>query len=186
MGATTTYGWETPDLVDPANAPAAFLTALQDVEDTVKDTTILTYTPSWTSSGGPPSSPASLTGWYRVDHGLCYVLIALYAGPSTSGGYGDLVLTLPLPPRAGISAQVLDAKLYSAAPGGGVYRGHCDIFPGATSFAPLFPASSSDVRMSNWRNADGTVAPGTGIPMVPGQYALTNGSNVFIKGHYFV
>ena len=188
MGVTTTYGWRAPNLADSANGPANILTAIQDVENTVKDKTVLTYTPSWTAEGDvQPAAATQLIGYYRVDHGICHLLVRLMAGPPPTARPGFPPLTLLLAPAPPVSGQMIEAKIWCPAGSGGLYRGHAEFGAGTgTTMFIYFPASASDTRLSQWRNTDATHAAGTGVPLVPGDYPIRDGSNVFIHGSYFV
>lgn len=187
MGATAINGWEWPEFADPANGPGGFQSVLQDVEATVSDAALQTYIPEWTSTGSiQPGSPTKLEGKYRVDHGICHLNIWLAFGASSGGGSGSLYLTLPFPTNAAQPEQIMSAKLYVAAGGGGIYRGHVEVPPGVLQMPIYFPISANDCRMSQWRNVDATLAYGTSVPLVPGGHALSPNSNLTIQGSYFV
>jgi hypothetical protein len=186
MGATTTYGWETPDLGDPANAPADFLTALQDVEDTVKDATILSYTPTWASGGSvQPSGATTNIGQYRVDNGVCHLQLNLVCGGSVSGGMGYLSLTAPLPASTAIRRQFMPC--YIAGTGNGIYQGFAQVTSDSGTLIWIyFPASASDSRMDRWKNANEGGAVGNSVPLVPGGYLVIPGTELVISGSYYL
>lgn len=187
MGATTTYGWPLPELIDPANGPAGFQGLGQAVEDTVKDTALTTYVPAWTSGGAAqPGGTVTKAGHYRLDHGRCLIRISLLGGASPSGGTGPLYLSLPIAPRADMTFQVLPCWFYSPASGGGIYHGVGRPLAGQTAMPIYLPASATDTRLSQWRNAADGNASGTGIPLVAGTWSMTNGTEVVVQGSYFV
>lgn len=186
MGTTSTFGWRFPNLADPANASANFSTALGDVENTVKDTTIQTYTPAWTSDGDTQPSGGTRTGWYRVDNGICHFAIRL-TGDGSNGGTGGLTLSVPLTPNASIPRQIMPAEIYVPYAGAGQYLGHAMVTNvNGTQLLVYFPASSSDTRLSNWRNATNGNGAGTGIPLIPSWYGMIAGAEVVISGSYFL
>lgn len=188
MGATTTFGWPFPNLSDPANGPAAYQALGQAAENTVKDSTILTYTPSWTSEGSvQPSGPASNIGYYRVDNGICRVAIRLTGGPGTSGGTGNLSLSVPLPPNTTIARQFLPLYYVIGGAGGGIYMGFGSLanYLGTTMLVYL-PATAADVRLGRWCNATEGNGTGTGIPVVPGWYGMVDGSEMVVQGFYYL
>ena len=187
MGATTTYGWRTPDLVDPANAPLAFQTALQDAENTVKDTTVLTYTPSWTSEGAVQPSGALRTGYYRAANGICHIAVAILGQAGVSGGTGTLTVSAPLPASTTIRRQLIPAYFVAVTAGGGVFSGFANLTnTDGTKMRIYLPGSSSDTRLAEWRNATDGNSPGTGIPLIPSGWGMYENSELVIRGSYFL
>lgn len=188
MGATTDLAIPFPNLADAANGPAAFQASLQAVDDYLTDDTIYTYTSLWTSSGGAqPTLPASLAGYYRVDHGVCTFQVKLACGASTTGGTGNLVLTAPLPASTTFNDQNVLAELTSTVAGGGVYQGVAKLnAANGAAMQIFFPASSADCRLQRWRNAAIGNAAGSGFPAVSGGYAIADGTKVVISGSYFL
>lgn len=188
MGATTTFGWPFPNLSDPANGPAAFQALGQAAENTVKDGTILTYTPNWTSEGSvQPSGPSSNLGYYRVDNGICRMAFRLTGGPTVSGGTGNLSMSVPLPPSTTIARQFIPLYYAIVGAGGGVYMGFGQLTNTfGTTLLVYLPASAADVRMSRWRNATEGNGAGTGVPVVPSWYGMVDGSELVAEGFYYL
>lgn len=187
MGATTTYGWRIPDLADPANAPAAFQAALQDAEDTVKDSTVLTYTPAWTSVGATQPSGATRQGWYRSRNGICQLVVSILGVAGVVGGTGSLRVAAPLPASTSIRRQIMPAYFVAVTAGGGVYSGFAQLTStDGTAMRIYLPGSSSDTRMAEWRNATDGNAAGTGIPVVAGGYGMWPDSELVICGSYYL
>lgn len=188
MGATTTYGWRLPDLVDPANAPLAFQTALQDAENTVKDTTLNTYVPAWTSEGAvQPSGASTRMGYYRLDNGICHLVVSLVGGAGVSGGTGNLLLAAPFPASTSIRRQILPAYYVANISGGGVYMGFALMSnTDGTVMKVYMPASSAETRLAQWRNAADGNAAGTGVPLISGGYGMWSGSELVISGSYYL
>lgn len=187
MGATTTYGWPFPSLADAANGPAAFQAGLQGVEDTVKDTTLTTYVPAWTSNGATqPGGTVTKNARYRVDNGRCVIWISFLGGATPNGGTGGLFIGLPIAPRADMAFQILPAWFYCPYAGGGVYAGQGRLIGGQTAMPVYFPASSTDTRLSQWRNATDGNGAGTGIPLIPSWYGMITSSEVVVQGSYYV
>lgn len=179
------YGWRLPTLADVADGPAAFLNMATDIEGTINDKALLTYTPSWNSSGAiQPSNPASREGKYSVRNGWCDVSIKLTFGGSTSGGSGNLDLGLPLIPSTAIAEALFHAKLYT--PGVGWWNGYAFANSGSTKVYPFFPQSLNTPLCNPWRSSDASGAIGTGIPTLGGQYGIASGGDIVVYGRYYV
>ena len=187
MGATTTYGWPTPNLTDPANGPQNIYDAATAIENTVKDTTLTDYTPAWTSAGSvQPGGTITKLGKYRVDHGKCSIWISFLGGAAPSGGTGALYIGLPLAPRAGLTFQIMDAWFWCPYAGGGVYKGTAKAFAGSTTMEIWYPISSSDTRLNRWMNAPEGNPAGAGVPLIPSWFGMVQNSEVVVQGSYFV
>lgn len=187
MGATTTFGWPYPDLSSAANGPAAFAAAMQAAEDTVKSTALTTYTPAWSSSGTvQPGGTVTKTGRYRVDNGRCQIWISFLGGATPSGGTGNLSIGLPVAPRSDMAYQYMPAWFFCPYAGGGIYAGLARPVASSLTMPVYFPASSSDTRLSQWRNATEGNGAGTGIPVIPSWYGFIQNSEVVVAGSYFV
>lgn len=187
MAVTPTYSWPAPNLSDAANGPQNILDAITAIENTTKDTTLTTYTPVWSSDGTvQPSTNGTKQGVYRVDHGRCSVVVTLTGGSSVAGGTGNLYLTLPIAPKASIQWQYMPAWFWCPAAGSGIFQGLGRAYGGNTTMSIYLPASSSDTRLSQWRNATEGNGAGTGIPLVPSWYGMVTGSELVVSGSYFV
>jgi len=187
MGATTTYGWPTPNLTDPANGPQNIYDAATAIENTVKDTTLTDYTPAWTSNGSvQPGGTITKLGKYRLDHGKCSIWISFLAGAAVSGGTGNLYIGLPVAPRAGLTFQIMDAWFWCPYAGGGVYKGFGRPFAGNLTMSLYFPTSASDTRLNQWINATEGNGAGTGVPLIPSWFGMVQNSEVVVQGSYFV
>jgi hypothetical protein len=188
MAVTPVYGWPIPDLGNVADGPDGFAKMANSIEATVSSKGFLSYTPAWTSGGSlQPSNPISRLGRYRVLNGWCDVIIQIGFGPSTSGGKGQLRLSLPVPAVADLTEQLLFAALW--CPGAGLkFLGVGQILtPSFTFVTPLLPIDTTHNNVTPWMSAqDGTGVPGTGFPEIPGSASVQSSGNIYVQGRYLI
>lgn len=188
---TPGYSWPIPSLADIADGPDAFSDALLAIEATYQADKVLSYTPLWASLGaGQPAAPSAIAGRYMPLNGVCDVWIGMTFGASTSGGTGQLTLSVPLPGRTGLTEQWLDAKLFIPGGGGaGNYLGGCIVGSGLTVLSVWFPTSATDIRVQGWAGEAGGgsgTGVGTGIPRTSGAFTVANGGNLYVNGRYLI
>lgn len=188
MATQADFGWELPDMSDIADGPDAFLQFADDIAGTLKDRTLTTYTPSWTSAGAQQPAGTSLRqGHYRVDNGICTFAAHLYFGPGTIGGSGKLSIGIPVPAASVIATQQLNCHLWTPN-ASAVWHGvaFIDSQSGWTSARPYFPVNNARSDMLQWAHTAGDF--GLSVPTVgsaPG-YNVMNGGDVTLNGSYFV
>jgi hypothetical protein len=188
MATEARYGWELPDLADVADGPDAFLQFANDVSDTISNTTVQTYTPSWTSltSGGNPFGVATRSGHYRMLNKVVDFVARLTFGSGTSGGLGELMVGLPVPANSS-TQYVVNCILWTPSSGGTwLGYGAIDQQSGFTNMRPQFPINNARSDMSGWASTGGIL--GLSIPTVPsnpGGYSVMNGGYFTAHGRYF-
>lgn len=189
METTPIYGWRTPSVNETADGPLAFATLAGDIEQTVASTATSTYTPNWTADIANPANPATRIGRYSVRNGFCELLIWLSFSGSTSGGRGNLRLSLPVPALSSIPEQRLNVKFWvptlGTIPGIGLIFGSDN-----QRIAPYFPNHVNTGIHNHWRNVDGSGNgndPKTGIPYIADTvWGIQSGGNFLINGKYAV
>lgn len=184
MATTPIYGWRLPDLGVVANAPDAFLNLGTDIENTLANASVNSYTPAWTSGGSAqPANPTSKVGRYKVTNGWCDIAIFLTYGASVNGGEGILSLSLPVAASSAIPEQILRAKTW--LPNGGNFEGVAIVNASATVIGVQFNQSAALATMDWWRGSNGAGSPlGSGVPSVAGQYGVQANGNMAITGRY--
>ncbi len=184
MATTPVYGWRIPDLGSVADGPDGFSDLALDIETTVAGSSILAYTPTWTSDGAnQPLNPASRSGTYQVQNKVCQFAARLTFSSSTNGGTGVLRVGLPQPARAGM-LQFATCYLYvpNDHP---VWLGQAEIRAGENTCIPTFKDRLNGLD-GYWMNAGADTSPGGPPRTVNGSYNVTNGGFIQVAGSYFV
>lgn len=196
MATQADYGWELPDLSDIADGPDAFLQFADDVAGTIKDGTLLTYTPSWQTvqgqryPGSPDTQPFGLAtriGRYSVRNKMCWVQIFVTFGDNSYGAYGGLSLGLPLPAsNGGTPYQMMPCSIGTPRTAT-VWNGQAFIDDGSSVIRPHFPISTSRVDMLPWSSVS-SLWTNSAIPQTDSgnpQYTnVQSGGYVVVQGTY--
>lgn len=185
MATEARYGWELPDLGDVADGPFAFDEFAKDVSNTVADVTLQSYTPQWGSLGASqPGGTTSREGKYAIRNGWCDVSIFLTFGAGTSGGTGQLYVTLPVAPNNAIKFYQFQTMLYS--PGYGWWHGWGNANSSSNRLTPYFAHDVVAGLTFPWSNATDGNTPGTGFPRINGTWAIQNAGEFHAYGRYYV
>lgn len=144
-----------------------------------------TYTPTWTAVNTAPGiGNGVLTGRYLLIGRTCLLWIYIQFGSTTSGGTGEWAFSLPFAASGNESAQVIPSKCTTGAGG---FVGAAEILTGSQGVVmPNMPQSASNASVARVRNADSSGAAGTGVPLLSGGYAFTNGMWLLVEGIYEV
>ncbi len=147
-----------------------------------------TYTPLWQAAIGTPTTgtDGSLTGTYKLENGGLRYLISHSFGTAANGLSGaeeTLNYTLPSPfvADSGLPKQC-GGNATLSTPGYADWPGQVMHYAGTGTVAVFFPTSISDTRLSNWRSCDSTAALGSGRPVNPGNFSVTDNGNCYVSG----
>jgi hypothetical protein len=132
-------------------------------------------------AGGNPIASA-IQGRYFTLNGLCWFEVSLTVG-TNGGGTGPLTISLPVKASAAIDQQQVICKTYCAA---GDYPGFARIDANGLVAYPYFPESPTVARHARWQSCSAGGAPGTGVPLMTGQYTLGAGNNFMMNGWYAI
>ena len=141
------------------------------------------YTPAWTGATTNPTLPASVTGWYSIRNGWCTVQVVIMFDSFTTGGSGQLFVSLPVP---GVGAQFIQNRLTIPGVGAGNYIGFAAINDATALARPYFAVSTASHPQVFWRNTDSTGAAGLGQPLVSGGFPIQAGGSFLMSGTYRV
>lgn len=178
---TPVFGWTVPEMDDRPAGPDQILELATDIENTVKATGVLSFTPEWWSTGSPkPTLPSSLTCKYTVDRGWCSFVLYLGMSGATTGGAGQWVFTLPKAAHPDLPEQWVRGKLW--APQWGNVRAWGLITRGA-SVVHCYASQVSSFVSSPLQHRDASNTPGTNNP-TPSPGPLQAGGNVVLHGRY--
>jgi len=177
--STPKYSWPVPELDDPPDGPGQLRDLGVAIEGTLEQSQIVTWVPTWTSSGSPkPANPASLTGRYSLSQGWCDFGFTLTLGSSSTGGIGGWQFILPVAANSALSEQVFYGFLFEPQvarfPLSGVVAG------GSRTMRPFAPRGG-DMRFAELRQSDGganSYIPGN----APGP--VQSGGRVTFTGRY--
>jgi hypothetical protein len=139
----------------------------------------------WSSSlvwqGGAVGSGYITKAFYqRIGNWVDLSIYLMFGTTGVNGGTGDLSFNLPFTPAY---EQVGTAKTW--IPGAAVtYMGVCRTF--GSSLYPMFVVNQTDTYAFNWRSANGTAQPATGVPVVTAQYTVQNGGDITLSIRYKV
>jgi hypothetical protein len=188
MAQQSDFLWELPDLSDIADGPDAFLQFADGIAGTIKDRSLSSYTPLWSSDGAAqPVNTSKREGFYRIDHGVCTFNAHLFFGPSTNGGSGRLFIGLPVPGSSSITTQHISAHLWTPT-ASAVWHGAAYIdTPSRNVARPYFPVNNARSDMLQWASALGDF--GLSVPQIPsnpGGWSVMNGGDIALHGSYFV
>lgn len=139
------------------------------------------YTPTWTASSSPPSiGNGSLTARFLKVGRLCHLELLVSFGSTTNGGVGFYTFSLPFTASSGVDHLGVCKAFVTGSTN---YQGFSFVGSGGTTVLPYMPASATDGSM---QPAGGTSngSPGTGIPLIAGQYTFTSGTNLLISISY--
>lgn len=144
-----------------------------------------TWSPSLVAVGGAAVTGATSTrGEYVIAEGVLRFRADFAFGAAIDGKTGSLSLQLPTSVVSATAAPAqasVIAHLYTAA-SNRHWVGQANVSASTNLAVLVFPFSTSDASMGVFVNATSAGATGTGTPLVPGSYPLTNGSALNVWG----
>jgi hypothetical protein len=148
---------------------------------------VYTWTPQLLSAAGTgaavTASPLTIQATYTIVEGFFNFDARFQFNGSVNGQAGALRMTVP----AGVVARSgqpqsynVQSTLFSSDINNWVGSGL--MFPGGSQVVILLPISIGVCALSEFRNATGAGATGTGVPLVTGSYPLGSGSFLTVRG----